>query len=459
MLSTDDEAYRIRKQLTPVFYDVYYKVFMRAMQEEGQITPILEMFLNFGFMDVQMVGEDNANALYDLTEHLDLCNSEHVYTMYEWLKAIYEGRKEPSKNEFDLDYSQYLLENLKTKKITEAQMKQLQDNRELKVKYEIQNMFTSGNRATYGKITTFCPILGEYDLINSVEKMLVTAERLEGVINQIRKIDFSVFYREVLFSDPDKGINHENIMKEVLPDIILMPNAGTKAMMWQETAGVKRDTSARFMFPVFTAVDLEDMMIETMGRYRWEICRKIQGVHWNDIREKSLTAEYCDYMQFYRKNFELSADAKEKLKNALFRAKNNYREVFVKDYLRTLRKRKREARQGHSRVLLPKRHGGLQKDRHILGELCPRDCRPRRPRARGFCRLDGLIPYNRFDRVHPRNQSLRRKVGDSLAREQARGARNKEAARRQGFVRHPHVQGEKIPRREARNNRRERQTR
>lgn len=78
------------------------------------------------------------------------------------------------------------------------------------------------------------------------------------------------------------------------------------------------------------------------------------------------------------------------------------------------------------------------------------------PRAR-ICRLDGHIPYNRFDRVHPRNQSLRRKVGDSLAREQARGARNKEAARWQGFVRHAHVQGEKIPRREARNNRRERQ--
>ena len=58
-----------------------------------------------------------------------------------------------------------------------------------------------------------------------------------------------------------------------------------------------------FYVPVFTAVDLEDMMIETMGRYRWEICRKIQGVHWNDIREKSLTAEYCDYMQFYRKKF------------------------------------------------------------------------------------------------------------------------------------------------------------
>ncbi len=330
--STDDEAYRIRKQLAPIFYDVYYKVFMKVMNDEDEPTPIIEMFLNFGFMDVQMVGEDNANALYDLTEHLDMCNSEHVYTMYEWLKAIYEGRKEPSKNEFDMDYAQYLADMLKSKKINDVQLKQLQGNRDMKVKYEIQNMFTSGNRATYGKISTFCPILGEYDLINSVEKMLVTAGKLEEVINKVRKVDFSVFYREVMFSDPDKGINHESIMKEVIPDIILMPNAGTKAMMWQETAGVKRDTPARFMFPVFTAVDLEDMMIETIGRYRWEICRKIQGVHWNDIREKSLTAEYCDYIQFYRKNFELSADAKEKVKNALFRAKNNYREVFVKDY-------------------------------------------------------------------------------------------------------------------------------
>ncbi len=121
-------------------------------------------------------------------------------------------------------------------------------------------------------------------------------------------------------------------MKEVLPDIILMPNAGTRAMMWQETAGVKRDTSARFMFPIFTAVDVDDMMMEIVGKYRWEICRKIQGVHWNDIRERSLTSEYCDYIQFYRKNHELSADAKEKIKSALLRGRNNYREVFVKDY-------------------------------------------------------------------------------------------------------------------------------
>ena len=330
--STEPEVYGLRKCLTQSFYDVYQRVFLKVVKDESQLTPILEMFLNFGFMDVQMAGEENANILYDLTEHLHVCRSEHIYTIYDWLKSVYEGKNEPSKNEFDMDYPAYLADLKKNGKITQEQQRKLMGNNESKVRYELQNMFVSGNRVTYGKISTFCPILAEYDLINAIDKMLVTAQKLEAALDKVRAIDYSVFYREVQFSDPDHGINRELIMKEILPDIILMPNAGTRAQMWQETAGVRRDTSARFLFPIFTAVDLEDMMIDTMGRYRWEICRKIQGVRWNDIREKSLTAEYCDYLQFYRKNHELSQEAKEKIKSALLRGRNNYREVFVKDY-------------------------------------------------------------------------------------------------------------------------------
>ena len=84
-------------------------------------------------------------------------------------------------------------------------MRDYANNREMKVKFEIQNMFTSGNRVTYGRVSTFCPILGENDLINSVDKMLVTAQKIEDAMNKVRKVDFSVFYRGVVFSDPDKG--------------------------------------------------------------------------------------------------------------------------------------------------------------------------------------------------------------------------------------------------------------
>ncbi len=332
VFSADREIFALRKELIKIFYDAYFKVFMRTMEEESRPEPLIRMFLNFGFMDEHLAGEENTGLLSMLAEHLDACRSEHVYTIYEWLKSIYNGENQPSKNEFDLDYPAYLADLRKNGKITADQEKRHLYNQEYKVRYELQNMFASGNRATYGKMSAFCPMLGEYDLINSADKMLVTAQRLEEAMDKVRQIDFSVFYREIQFSDPAKGINREMIMKEVIPDIILMPNAGTRAMMWQETVGVKKDTPARFLFPVFTVADIDDLMMETMGRYRWEICRKIQGVHWNDIREKSLTSEYCDYLQFYRKNNEISPEVKEKIKSALLRGRNNFREVFVRDY-------------------------------------------------------------------------------------------------------------------------------
>lgn len=333
MTSTDASAYKIRKQIAPLFYNIYYQVFMHAVENEDAASPIIEMFLNFGFMDTKLVGEENAKALYDLTGRLRQFKSERVYTIFTWLKSIYFGRNEPSKNEFELDYLAFLLEQRKNGDLTEEQVKKMQNDQKEKVRFEIQNMFSSANRITYGKITTFCPILCEFDLINTIDKMAVTVERLEEELNKIRKVDFSAFYREVNFTNAANDIlSHELLMSEVLPNIILMPNAGTRAMMWQETADKRRDTPARFLFPIFTAANLEEMMIETVGRYRWEMCRKIQGVRWNDIREKSLTSEYCDYLQFYRKNRDLSADAKDKLKTAIQRAKNNYREVFVKDY-------------------------------------------------------------------------------------------------------------------------------
>ena len=332
-MSTDSDVYKLRKQLSPMFYDVYTKVFLQAVKDESTVSPVIEMFLNFGFMDTQLAGEENAKALYDLTGRMRQFKTKRVFTIYEWLKKIYRGKKEPSKNEFDLDYTANLIEMRKNGDITEDQAKAMLHDQKEKVIFEIKNLFTSANRITCGKITTFCPVLCQEDLINTIDKMAVTAQRLEEALDKVREVDFTLMYREINFPGPGLDImNHETIMLEVFPDMILMPNVGTRAMMWQETADKRRDTPGRLLFSIFTLADLDEMMIETAGRYRWEMCRKIQGVRWNDIREKSLTSEYCDYIQFYRKNRDLSADAKEKLKLAIARAKNNYREVFVKDY-------------------------------------------------------------------------------------------------------------------------------
>ena len=110
MFSTDAQTFAIRKRITQIFYDTYLKAFMHTVKGEKELTPIVEMFLNFGFMDVQMAGEENANILFDLTEHLDVCKSDHVYTIFEWLRSVYDGRNEPSKNEFEIWIIRHILQ-------------------------------------------------------------------------------------------------------------------------------------------------------------------------------------------------------------------------------------------------------------------------------------------------------------------------------------------------------------
>lgn len=329
--STADDVRALRRRLTKAFFDIYKIAFKKTL-ENKMVPKSIRMFLNFGFMDAELAGERVTKDLSDMVEKLSLCKAKNVYTIYEWLVSIYKGENEPSRNEFDLDYPAYLNELKKTGRIMADELKTLTNDPWKKVEFEIENMFMTTDRLTYGKISSYCPVLCEYDIINSVENMLVTAEKVNEALNYIRTIDFSIFYRKVVFSDPERDINMEMIEKEVFPNIILMPNAGNRAMMWQETAGAKKDTPARFMFPILTVANITEVMIEVAGKYRWEICRKIQGVRWNDITDPSLTSEYNDYIQYYKKNHEISVEVKEKIKNTLYKCKNNFREVFVKDY-------------------------------------------------------------------------------------------------------------------------------
>ena len=338
------EMQKTRRALTKVFYEIYEKAFLRAVHART-ISTVMKLFFNFGVLDLQMAGEEHLDELMAISELLDNQwidqkqrdaegeSFSHVYSAYQWLCLVYRGEKEPSKNEFDIDYTGHLLEMRKNHEITREEENVLKRDQLKKVEFEIRNMFMTNNRITYGRITTFCPVLHSKDFMRSIDQLIVSSITINAAIDNIRELDYSCFYREVFFASPKYGIERTEIMKEVLPDVILMPNIGSRAMMWQETAGVKRDTPARFIFPVMTSGELPDMMLETIGRYRWEICRKILGVRWNDIREKSLTSEFYDYIQFYRKNRDLSQQAKEKVKADLVHAKNNYREVFVSDYM------------------------------------------------------------------------------------------------------------------------------
>lgn len=335
--STDKDVRALRKAVTDKFYEIYERAFFVSQRTFEQPSPILSMFFNFGFMDTNLLGVNETNELMYLNESLGQFRYTHVYTIYDWLTQIWQGQKEPSRNDFDLDYVGYLKQEIRQGNLSEEDFEEYSDDPVRKVRFEISNMFRITHRATSGRMSMFCPILTSSDVMGPFERMACTASKLEQAINRVRSLDYSVLYRKVLFSDPECGINQEWIQKEVMPDIILVPGIGARGVMWQEASGVKADTPARFVFPIFLSGDMLDQMMIALGRFRWEICRKIQGTYWNDYRERSLTSEYYDYIQFYRKNKDLSPEVKEKLKSTLSHARNNFREVFVMDYVNWLK--------------------------------------------------------------------------------------------------------------------------
>ena len=103
--------------------------------------------------------------------------------------------------------------------------------------------------------------------------------------------------------------------------------------MWQEMVGRNRLTPAGMMLPIFQLEDLEKIMIRIVGEYRWEMCKRVQGARWNDVTDPSLTSLYYDFLQFYKKNPELSTDTKEKIKTGLQKCKSNFKEYFLTDYM------------------------------------------------------------------------------------------------------------------------------
>ena len=202
-----------------------------------------------------------------------------------------------------------------------------------KVRYELENLFPSANKVTYGRVTTFCPLFTAENMLKDLRDSFVTPEKVESALTMLKKVDFSAFYRETIDYELAQVMNREPMHVEYLPDIILMPNAGIRESLWQEIEGRKRNSPSRMILPVFYMENLDTAIVRMTGEFRWEMCKRIQSGRWNDVSEPSLTSEYFDYMQFYKKNTELSKDAKEKLQNSLVRAKNSFREMFVRDYI------------------------------------------------------------------------------------------------------------------------------
>ncbi len=325
------EMRRLRGDITKNFFTIYEAAFFKSLETET-IPAEVKMFFLFGFIDEELAGEENTATLY---KHAVLWEDDPngmVIPTYDWLKKIYRGEVPPSKDEFDNDWPDHLKEEVRQGNIKQAEADTMLKDPKAMARFELQNMIASANKMTYGSIFSYIPAFYAQAVSRPLDTCLATAERITKALNHIRAIDFSCFYRPAYASYPVLKINRFDYNKEVLPYIILMPNYGSRGLMWQEIEGRVRTTPAHMVLSIFHSEDLETTLIRMCAQFRWEMCKRIQGVHYSDVTEPSLTAEYCNYLQFYKKNSTLSADMKEKVKSALKRYGNSYSKVFAAEY-------------------------------------------------------------------------------------------------------------------------------
>ncbi|MBQ6735268.1 MAG: hypothetical protein IJR00_10235 [Lachnospiraceae bacterium] len=331
--ATTDDARTTRRALGKLFYEIYFAAFLRSMDAPDKIPAAVKMLFQFGFVDEVLAGEENTSMLHSMISAYQPDPAGKVLTAYEWLKMIYEMKVEPSKNEFDQDYPTWLREQKTSGEIKEEQMNKLLTDGKSRFFFEAKNFFTIGGRVTFGHAASFVPFFDKLNVTRPLAKAYVTTESVNSVFSRIRGVDFGLFSRQRSYFNPAIGVNQLFLNEVIMPYVVLTPIIGCRGSLWQEIEGKDRGTPARMLLPVFHTEDLDACLLQLAGDFRWEMCKTEQGVHWNDVSDPSLTALYCDYLQFFKKNRQLSEENKEKLKTALKRYSNDFKKVFIADYM------------------------------------------------------------------------------------------------------------------------------
>ena len=329
---SSDEARALRRSIGTSFYEIYTPAFIKS-QTDPNVPIEVKMFFMFGFVDEELAGDKNTSILYNMAKAYTPDPDGKVLILYEWLTKVYNLEVEPSRNEFDQDWPSYLRDQKLNGNINEAQLEAMMDDPKSRLDFEVHNIFALGNRMTFGRISSFVPVFDIQNVLRPLDMAYITTAKINGYLNMIRSIDFGVFCRQAVYSNTEIGITQLYYADDITPYVILLPNVGSRASLWQEIEGKKRSTPARMIVSIFNTENTEECMIKLFGEFRWEMCKTEQGIHWNDVTDPSLTSMYCDYLQFYKKNSALSTDNKEKLRTDLKKFNNNYKNVFIADYL------------------------------------------------------------------------------------------------------------------------------
>jgi hypothetical protein len=330
-LDSDSDKRKLRRQIAGPYWEIYTACVAKWVQGGRNRLPLpVDLMLHYGFFDDRQLNEQ---SLVELSRCMDRTKSPYPIMMaHEFLGEIHDKKRPPSISELGQSYVDVLRDKHNQPKWRkETDLPADVDTNLNRLEFEIGQEMATTTRLTSGSPVTHFPVLIQDHLIYDIDKMWVTREKLGQQVHDLLEIDYSMFFREVLVNDEAAGIYKEFVQTEVLPNFIIVPSVGSKMMSWQIFEGRSKQSQGRVMVPAFHTEDLFSMLVDSMGAFVWELCKEIQGPDWNNVSVSSITADYMDYLQFYRKNRDLSLELKEKIHTEMKKFRTD-RDKFVNDY-------------------------------------------------------------------------------------------------------------------------------
>lgn len=335
------EIRKLKRGLIQTYWKIYEEACLKYFNS-GQARPpkYLELFFNYGFFDETMLDEEQIIQLADLR---DAQGPQEFDTMraHEFLKKIHDKEIVNSINDVGLSFVDFMRERESNPGYRkEEDLPPEINNGPTRVDFEINQVIQTTARLCSGSPVAFFPILSRDNFVMDINKMWTNPRKLADAVNKLLEIDYSLFYREVLLNDEKAGIFKEFVQTEVYPRFVIVPSVGSKMMTWMDLEGRSKQSPGRVFLPAFINADMFTMLLDAMGQFRWELCKTIQGVDWNNVGVPSLTSEYMDYIQFFRKSRDLSAELKEKIHTEMKKFRQD-RDKFVNDYIRWIKNESR----------------------------------------------------------------------------------------------------------------------
>ncbi|MDC7221008.1 MAG: hypothetical protein PQJ59_13820 [Spirochaetales bacterium] len=311
----------LNRQYWKLYESCYLKIIGSDLK--GFIPGIM---LHLGIVDERLLSEEqlwDADRIY--TSNLYREEPYPIMTLPYFLEKIYHGDIHPSLTEMGESFNRHIKKQ-KSQKKNETPL--FENTPEDRVRYEISMVSSDlGRMLGRNKVKTL-PFLYGKEVSGDLSRLFWSADTLTTQLDEIRGRDYSLFFRECLLKYDNSS---DLIQKEVIPYFVFYPQTGSRSLLWQEMDGVKKDTPGRFILPLLFEGDRSRTLSSLMGAFRWELQKAIAGFQWADPVEGGLVGAYFDYIQYYRKNPNLSLEAKKRIGDFIKKTKSD-KERFIEDY-------------------------------------------------------------------------------------------------------------------------------